>query len=100
MHDIDLIIVGRKETGKKRRRQKGKAHLAVQVIDLLDGFLDIASLYRIPYRCPLLDCFQVDGFDARLFAEVFRSRPVAFHNQIVHDKSVHCTGQSISLYVE
>ena len=67
-------------------------YFRVQVVDKLDGCLEISSMYRLAYLDPFVDAAEI-GFwlNIRFRCKLLCGGRVAFGDQIVHDQIVHIT---------
>lgn len=64
-------------------------HLWVEIVDSLDGLLNVSALNGCADNHAILDRLEVDGrFGATLMAELFGSVLVSFDDEVVHDEFV------------
>ena len=93
VHETCIII---KSKSKRRREQ---SYLSINIVDELDGFLNLAGKNRISNLHSLMDAVDIERFalvEVRLLRKLFSSTRVAFRNQIVHDDQVDVTAVVVS----
>lgn len=65
------------------------SYLWVEIVDSLNGFLNVAAKDSFADNRAILDRLEVDGwFGATLMAELFRGVLESFDDEVVHDEFV------------
>lgn len=92
VHETDIIIAGGKGGWERAERCKKLSYLGIQLIDLLNGRLDISRVNRSPDLNPFLDGLQIRlQLNIGLDSKFLRRCRVAICDEVVHDQVVDIT---------